>query len=63
MKPPLWLDVQPKPEFIDGRAVFSVALSTCRNCGEVKVTSRPCGFDHLAALMEFNEYVGVAGDA
>lgn len=28
-------------------------LATCRNCGKVKLTSNPCGFDHLAALLEW----------
>jgi hypothetical protein len=38
---------------IDRRTV-EVTLTRCRNCGQVKVASRPCGFDHLAAVMEFN---------
>ena len=54
MKPPLWLDVDPKPEFRDGEAVFTVSFAVCRNCGRVKVLSDPCGFDHLAAILEFN---------
>ena len=33
----------------------TVILRRCPNCGEVKVLSNPCGFDHLAALREFGE--------
>lgn len=50
MKPPLWLN-------IEGRgAEVTVTLAKCRNCGQTKVTSRPCGFDHLAAILEFNAF-------
>jgi len=46
MELPLWLTSQNKDR--------TVTLATCRNCGKVKVLSRPCGFDHLAAILEFN---------
>lgn len=42
---PLWLTSTDKGSRIE--------LARCRNCGQVKATSDPCGFDHLAALMEF----------
>lgn len=46
----LWYDVtMPR----SAEPVATVTLSRCRNCGQVKVLSDPCGFDHLAALMEF----------
>lgn len=32
----------------------TVTLATCRNCGQVKATTNPCGLDHLAAILEFN---------
>jgi hypothetical protein len=51
MRLPLWLHSD------DGR---TVTLAHCRNCGKVKATSDPCGFDHLAAVMEFAE--AAAGD-
>lgn len=38
-----------------------VRLRRCPNCGEVKVLSRPCGFDHLAALIELENHM--LGDA
>ena len=48
----LWYEVKMR-----GRSnVADASLRRCPNCGEVKVLSRPCGFDHLAALVEFNEY-------
>jgi len=47
---PLWIDTK-----TEGRVV-TLSPSRCKNCGEIKVTSTPCGFDHLAALLEFNEY-------
>lgn len=31
-------------------------LRRCPNCGEVKVLSNPCGFDHLAAVLEFRDH-------
>ena len=51
MKPAekLWREIR----MVDKRTA-EVTLTRCRNCGEVKVASRPCGFDHLAAIMEFN---------
>lgn len=52
MKAPLWLDVK-----LDG-STMTVELARCRNCGKTKVSSNPCGFDHLAAVMEFREYLG-----
>jgi len=45
----LWREIR----MVDKRTA-EVTLTRCRNCGEVKVASRPCGFDHLAAIMEFN---------
>jgi len=45
---PLWL------HYVDDR---TVSLAVCPNCGKVKVNSNPCGFDHLAALVEFRESV------
>ncbi len=53
MRPPLWLDVELWP----GGEVH-VAPARCRNCGRDKATSDPCGFDHLAAVMEFKAYLG-----
>jgi len=44
MRLPLWL------HYVDDR---TVSLAVCPNCGKVKVNSDPCGFDHLAALIEF----------
>lgn len=51
MKAPekLWREVT-----MTDRRTAEVTLTRCRNCGQVKVASRPCGFDHLAAIMEFN---------
>lgn len=57
MNPPLWLDVEPKHTAYDRDPQFTVSLARCRNCGEVKVSSDPCGFDHLAAVMEFRAYL------
>jgi hypothetical protein len=45
MRLPLWAASD------DGR---TVRLATCRNCGKVKLLSNPCGFDHLAAWLEWN---------
>lgn len=45
----LWLDVSSTKR----GAQALVSLSKCRNCGKTKATSDPCGFDHLAAVMEF----------
>jgi len=50
MKAPLWLNIE------GTRSPLAVTLAKCRNCGQTKVTSRPCGFDHLAAVLEFNNY-------
>ncbi|WP_155951752.1 hypothetical protein [Rhodococcus aetherivorans] len=49
MKLPLWLEGSAKGA--------TITLATCRNCGQVKATSTPCGFDHLAAVLEFNAAV------
>lgn len=47
----LWYEAKSR-----GRSnVVDVTLRRCRNCGEVKVLSRPCGFDHLAAIMEWQD--------
>lgn len=48
MKPPLWLDVKGTGSKV------TASLAKCRNCGKPKVTSDPCGLDHLAAILEFN---------
>lgn len=45
--PPLWMTLKAK----GNRVIFS--LAKCRNCGQVKISSDPCGFDHLAAIGEF----------
>lgn len=45
----LWLDVSSTKR----GAEALVSLSKCRNCGKAKAMSDPCGFDHLAAVMEF----------
>lgn len=50
MKLPLWLSSA------DRGAV--VTLAVCPNCGKEKATSKPCGFDHLAAILEFKKAVG-----
>lgn len=55
VRPPLWLDV----DMPRGSTTATVRLSACRNCGKVKVLSDPCGFDHLAALMEFQRRLPV----
>ena len=39
---------------MSGRSTVEVTLTRCRNCGKVKVTSDPCSFDHLAAILEWN---------
>jgi hypothetical protein len=44
MRLPLWLSGEG----------HTITLALCRNCGKTKVTSSPCGFDHLAAILEFN---------
>lgn len=50
--PPLWLTVTPGPR--QGQTVtVNVSLAHCRNCGKTKLTSDPCGFDHLAAILEY----------
>lgn len=51
MRLPLYL------EPIDPR---TIRLARCRNCGKTKILSRPCGFDHLAAILEFNTARGGA---
>ncbi len=33
----------------------TVRLASCRNCGKVKLLSRPCGFDHLAAFVAYRD--------
>lgn len=52
MRLPLWLNAT-----LGKRAGNSVevdlSLAVCRNCGKPKAISDPCGFDHLAAVMEF----------
>ena len=48
----LWYEVSATDK---GRTAV-VTLRRCPNCGEVKVLSKPCGFDHLAALMEFQDH-------
>lgn len=50
MREPLWLDIA------GGGVTVRASLSTCRNCGKVKVASDPCGFDHAAALAEFGAF-------
>lgn len=57
MRPPLWLTVE------GTGATVTVSLATCRNCGKVKIASNPCGFDHLAAIIEFCEKHPEVGDA
>ncbi len=39
----------------------TVRLARCLNCGQVKIKSDPCGFDHLAALLEFLAYARQEG--
>lgn len=48
----LWCDVTQADA-----ARAEVTLSPCNNCGQIKVKSAPCGFDHLAAVMEFNDFL------
>lgn len=43
-------------------AVVDVTLKRCLNCGEVKVLSNPCGFDHLAALLECRRAITAGAD-
>jgi hypothetical protein len=52
MRPPLWITVEGH-----GRHL-TVRLARCLNCGKVKIASDPCGFDHLAALLEYRRYTG-----
>jgi len=54
MRLPLWLRSD------DQR---TIRLAECLNCGKVKIDSDPCGFDHLAALMEFADYTRREPDA
>ena len=54
MKLPLWLRSDDSE---------TVTLARCRNCGHVKAASDPCGFDHLAALMEFRAWLDSKADA
>jgi len=50
----LWFETHPR-----GRSnLLTVTLRRCPNCGKVKILSRPCGFDHLAALIEFRSKIG-----
>lgn len=44
----LWYEVH-----TTGRVKAHVSLRRCSNCGEVKVLTRPCSLDHLAAILEF----------
>lgn len=53
----LWLSIT------GAGSTMEVTLAKCRNCGKVKIGSSPCGFDHLAALMEFNAYLDDQSDA
>lgn len=56
MRAPLWLDIK-----MQGKGPnATVSLAKCRNCGQVKATTTPCGFDHLAAVMEFGAYISSA---
>lgn len=48
----LWYDVKS-----DRSATMTVSLKRCRNCGNVKIVSNPCSFDHLAAIMEWRASV------
>jgi hypothetical protein len=58
VRPPLWLDL--RVESTSGASVnVTASLARCRNCGNVKATSSPCGFDHLAAVMEFKRDAGI----
>lgn len=52
----LWYDVA---DHRDGTATLT--LTRCRNCGQVKVLSDPCGFDHLAATLEANAAAAGSG--
>lgn len=47
----LWFDVTLRG------TTATVTPRRCPNCGKTKITSDPCGFDHLAALLEFNSDV------
>lgn len=44
---PLWLTSTNKGS--------AATLAICRNCGEVKVLSPACGFDHLSAILQFKD--------
>lgn len=55
MRLPLWLTATKPRTSNDGmHAVIDVSLARCRNCGQIKIASNPCGFDHLAAILELN---------
>ena len=58
MRAPLWLDIKGGKD----TATLTVSLARCRDCGQVKATSNPCSFDHLAALMQFGDYLATEGD-
>lgn len=49
MELPLWLAAD--------ESGTTISPSRCRNCGQVKAISNPCGFDHLAAVLEFKKAV------
>lgn len=55
MRPPLWLHVE------GVGAEVAVSLAICRNCGKPKATSDPCGLDHLAAVVEFKQWLDEHG--
>lgn len=55
VRPPLWMHVEGTGSEV------TVSLARCRNCGKVKATSDPCSFDHLAAVMEFGEWLRERG--
>lgn len=50
MRPPLWLEATER-----GTAI---QLATCKNCGQLKIMAPACGFDHLAAQLEFQSWLG-----
>jgi hypothetical protein len=55
MRPPQWLDIKPTGAKSRDAVEFDVSLARCKGCGKTKATSRPCSFEHLAAVMEFGE--------
>lgn len=58
MRPPTWLSVSIDTDS-DRQYRLNVKLATCRNCGKVKLTSDPCGFDHLASILEYRAQYGI----